>query len=94
MKSEAARLFVYQVNVSLFPRFEFHCPPLHLSSITENIDFKAEFTLSSSSVKVGLTDIKISILEKSHSLLFFEASFPQGLMGTIAQFVQFLAEEK
>ena len=46
-----------------------------LSSITENVDFKAEFTLSISSVKVGFTDITISILEKSHSLLFFEASF-------------------
>ena len=49
--------------------FELHCPPLHWSSITENISFKAEFTLSSSSVKVVFTDITISILEKSHSLL-------------------------
>ena len=38
--------------------------------MTENIHFKAEFTLSSSSVKVGFTDITISILEKSHSLHF------------------------
>ena len=29
--------------------------------------FKVEFTLSSSSVKVGFTDITINILEKSHS---------------------------
>ena len=47
------------------PHFEIRCPPLHWSSITENITFKAEFTLSSSSVKVGFTGITISILEKS-----------------------------
>ena len=70
MKSEAAQLFLYEVNAR-----ELHCPPLHWSSITENIGFKAEFTLSSSSVKVGFTDITISILEKSHSLL---ASFLRG----------------
>ena len=57
------------------PHFELRCPPLHLSSITENISFKAEVTLSSSSVKVSFTDITISILEKYQSLRFFEASF-------------------
>ena len=47
----------------------------HISlHITENISFKAEFTLSNSSVKVGFTDITISILEKSRALHFFEAS--------------------
>ena len=44
-----------------------HCPPLHWSSITENIGFKAELTFSSSSAKVDFTDITISILEKSQS---------------------------
>ena len=57
------------------PHFELRCPPLHLSSITEDIRFKAEVTLSSSSVKVSFTDITISTLEKSQSLRFFEASF-------------------
>ena len=59
------------------PHFELYCPPLHWSSITENIGFKAAFTLSSSSVKVGFTDITISILENSHSLL---ASFLRGFV--------------
>ena len=56
------------------PNFELHSPPQHWSSITENISLKAEFTLSSSSVKVGFKDITISILEKSRLLRFFEAS--------------------
>ena len=38
--------------------------------------FKAEFTLNSSSVKVGFKDITISILEKSQSLLLRKFSFP------------------
>ena len=59
--------------------------------------------MSSSSVKVGFTDITISILEKSQSLHSFEAMAPKSsfacegrrcLLGTIAQFVHFLAEEK
>ena len=74
MKSEVARLFVYQIefNVSLFWSAVFlRCPPLHWSSITENISFKAKFTLSSSSHKVNFTDITRSILEESHLFLFF-----------------------
>ena len=74
------------------PHFELRRPPLHWSSITENIICKVEFTLSSFSVKVGFMDITIKILEKSHSH-FFEASLsmrrPQGLTGTIVQFVHF-----
>ena len=33
MKSEVARLFVYQLNVSLFHHFELHFPPLNWSSV-------------------------------------------------------------
>ena len=77
MKSGVAWLFVNQIEFNRdlvlkcrLPHFELHCPPLHWSSITENISFKGEFTLTSSSVKVGFTDITISILEKSRSLRF------------------------
>ena len=50
------------------PHFDLHYLPLHWSSTTENTGFKEEFTLSSSSVKIGFTDIAISILEKPQSL--------------------------
>ena len=47
---------------------------IELRLCTENISFKAKFTVSSASVKVGFTDTTISILEKSRSLRFCETS--------------------
>ena len=56
-----------QTNNECFPTFvQTHNASSSIK--TANISFKAEFTLSSSSFKVGFTDISISILEKSHSL--------------------------
>ena len=71
MQSEVARLFVYQFNVSWFWNAvsltsNFIVLP---SSMTENIGFKTEFTLSTSSVKVGFTDITF----KGHSQLWDRA---------------------
>jgi len=54
--------------------FEMLSSSLHWSSITDNIGLKAEFTLSCSSVRVGFTDITMSILEKPRSLHFLVAS--------------------
>ena len=61
MQSEVARLFVCQFNVSLFwnaVSLISNFIVLH-SSMTENIGFKTELTLSTSSVKVGFTDITL-----------------------------------
>ena len=80
MKSEVARLFVYQIefNGSLFwspVLLISNFIVLHYTSITKNISFKAEFSLSGSYVNGSFTDITITILEKFQSLRFFEVSF-------------------
>ena len=81
MKSEAARLFVYQVNVSLFWSAVFLtsnfivllCTDLRSQRILISKHNSLWVVRLSWSVKVGFTDFTISILEKSHSLHFFEA---------------------